>query len=297
MKGNKKYGAVVPILSMAIGLASPAVYVYAADTTTPTNIVQTAQTAQMPTAVDSFATFQGTVTSIYTINDKTMVSLQSDANTQMDFVLSENTILMGNKGFLKQDEFKVGDKIQSYYLPQMTTLLYTTQTQPVVLFKGDNGGKSVAIDFFDNNMLSAKGDLKLNVGSQNIVMDQYGQIYKGSIYDKVLAVVYASQTGSDIVQASPELIIVLDIDKSALQQPVVAVEPAPEESTKETGTVSLPLEQLSMENLPKMQFLLNAKPIETTRAYATKGNIIMVPLIKFKQKVIKHNKKNYKIKK
>lgn len=217
----------------------------------------------------AFTEFKGKITEFRDINGKTLVRVEENKDSMIDFVVDENTVIVDNSGLISIKDLKIGDELKSVYImPQITTMIYPAQLVSNVLIKVDTKSpSSVKADFFDENLLSSDRDLKLNVNPENPILNQKGQPYEGNLKNKVLLIYYTIATASLPAQTSPEKIMVLDIEKTQrdIESPVVPNVP------------SEPQDKIDHELVKTMQFFVNKTHIPTNGAYV-KGDVVMVPL-------------------
>lgn len=260
---KKNITAIGTVLIIAASAFSP---VYAMNT----NITLDPSVSYENTQINkAFTEFTGKITEFREINGRTLVRVEENKDSMIDFVVDENTVIVDKEGFISIKDLKVGDELKSVYImPQMTIMIYPAQLVSNVLIKVDNEGpSSIKVDLFDENLLSSTKDLRLNINPENPVLDQKGNPYEGSLENKSLLIYYTIVAESMPAQTTPEKIIVMDIDKTQLdielpEEPVV-----PEE----------PQDKIDHELVESMQFFVNKTHVPTSGAYM-KGDVVMVPL-------------------
>ncbi|WP_291649719.1 hypothetical protein [Clostridium sp.] len=162
--------------------------------------------------VQKFSAFSGTVTMI-----EDFYTGQNDTSTGCYKLMSLETVDMGPVNFIISPEtyfvnhvvIEVGDEVTGFYDANApVVLIYPPQYRAIVMAK-NTGAENVTVDYFNKQLMSSDGNLKLNIGPSTEVIltnDQIFNIYPGN---RNLIVVYGPTTFSIPAQTTPYKIIVL----------------------------------------------------------------------------------------
>lgn len=159
-----------------------------------------------------FASFSGKVTMIedfYTgQNDSSMgcykfMSLENVDMRIVNFIISPETY------FVNHEVIKVGDEVTGFYDANAPTILiYPPQYRAIVIAKNTES-ENVTVDYFNSELISSDGNLKLNISPSTEVFLTNDQIFNRYPGNRNLIVVYGSTTFSIPAQTTPYKIIVL----------------------------------------------------------------------------------------
>lgn len=159
-----------------------------------------------------FASFSGTVTMIedfYTgQNDSSigcykLMSLENVDMGPVNFIVSPETY------FVNHAMIEVGDEVTGFYDANAPTLLiYPPQYRAIVMAK-KTGPENVTVDYFNRELISSDGNLKLNIAPSTEVILTNDQIFNRYPGNRNLIVVYGPTTFSIPAQTTPHKIIVL----------------------------------------------------------------------------------------
>lgn len=162
--------------------------------------------------VQKFAAFSGIVTRIEDFypgqNDESagcykLMSLESKDKGPVNFVISPGAY------FVDHEVIEVGDEVTGFYDANAPAILIYPPQYPAIVIAKDTQYQNVMVDYFNNQLISSDGNLKLNIApSTEVVLtnDQPFNIYPGN---RNLIVVYGPTTMSIPAQTTPYKIIVL----------------------------------------------------------------------------------------
>ncbi|MDW8801497.1 hypothetical protein P8V03_10065 [Clostridium sp. A1-XYC3] len=168
--------------------------------------------AQWRANAQKFAAVSGTVTRIEDFNlgqdgasagCYKLMSLESKDVGPVNFVISTETYFVDHK------VVDVGDEVTGFYDANAPAILIYPPQYPAIVIAKDTEYEKVAVDYFDNQLISSDGNLKLNIApSTEIILtnDQPFNRYPGN---RNLIVVYGPTTKSIPAQTTPYKIIVL----------------------------------------------------------------------------------------
>lgn len=159
-----------------------------------------------------FASFSGTVTMIedfYTgQNDSSigcykMMSLENMDMGIVNFIISPETY------FVNHSVIELGDKVTGFYDANAPVpLIYPPQYRAIVIAKNTES-ENVTVDYFNSELISSDGNLKLNIAPSTEVILTNDQIFNRYPGNRNLIVVYGPTTFSIPAQTTPYKIIVL----------------------------------------------------------------------------------------
>lgn len=160
----------------------------------------------------NFYSFQGTVTAISDFftgqNGENegctkFFTLENEMGQIVNFVVSPSTY------FVDHAMINVGDRVTGYYDGNLPTILiYPPQYQAIVMVK-ENPNQNVKVSFFNSQLVSSDGQLRLNLSPYTRMVLTNGQRFTGNSANRDLIVIYGPSTRSIPAQTTPYRIIVL----------------------------------------------------------------------------------------
>lgn len=160
--------------------------------------------------MSQFEPVEGVVTSVAPMQSATN---DTSACTLMLTVLGQNresfsVVLAANTYVFNQEPIQRGDIITAFYDTMAPMpLIYPPQYRAVALVK-TRVGQSAMLDYFDRNLLSSDGTLKLNPSSSTDIRLQNGQRFLGTLGNQLLLVIYSATTRSIPAQTAPSDVVV-----------------------------------------------------------------------------------------
>ena len=159
----------------------------------------------------NFQYFQGTVTMIndfpISSNDEgagcyTLLSVDNGSGESVNFVVSPTTY------FVEQAMIFVGDEVTGYYDGNAPVpLIYPPQYQALVMVK-EHPYQNVKVDYFNEQLVSLDGQLKLNLSPYTPIVLRNGQAFTRDPANRNLIVIYGPSTRSIPAQTTPFQIVV-----------------------------------------------------------------------------------------
>lgn len=132
-----------------------------------------------------------------------LISVEDSKGNTVNFVVSPMTY------FVDKVVIKVGDSVIGFYDANAPVpLIYPPQYRAVVMAKV-RPYSNVKADYFDSQLVSSDGTLKLNISKQTHIVLENGQPFTGNIENRELIVVYGVTTKSIPAQTTPYKIIVM----------------------------------------------------------------------------------------
>ncbi|KMT21734.1 hypothetical protein [Clostridium cylindrosporum] len=160
----------------------------------------------------SYASFQGRVKSIedFPINQSgkdlgcyKFVSLIDNNDSIVNFIVSPTTY------FVDHVMIKVGDIVTGFYDRNAPVpLIYPPQYRALIMAKNTHY-QNVKVDYFNSNLISSDGMLKLNIAPYTSVILENGQEFTKCPINRNLIVVYGPTTKSIPAQTTPYKIVVI----------------------------------------------------------------------------------------
>ncbi|TSI02578.1 hypothetical protein [Lysinibacillus sp. BW-2-10] len=160
----------------------------------------------------NFYSFHGTVTAISDFftgqNGNSegcyrLFTLENESGSIVNFVISPSTY------FVDQQMVLVGDRVTGYYDGDLPAIfIYPPQYQALVIVK-DNPNQDVKVDYFNSQLVSTDGSLKLNLSPYTRILLTNGQPFSRYPANRDLIVLYGPTTRSIPAQTTPYRIIVL----------------------------------------------------------------------------------------
>ena len=159
----------------------------------------------------NFGAFRGRVTSI---NDFIVSQTGEGEGCYKIFTLDDgnggivNFVVSPSTYFVDQVTVSIGDIVTGYYdLNAPVPLIYPPQYRAIIMVK-DSPYFNVKVDFFDNQLVSSDGELRLNVSPNTQIVAQNSQTFTSNPANRNLIVIYGPSTFSIPAQTTPYRIIV-----------------------------------------------------------------------------------------
>ncbi|MEC2075651.1 hypothetical protein [Metabacillus fastidiosus] len=159
----------------------------------------------------NFNSFHGTVTMIsdFIIGQNgegegcyKLMSVENGSGAIVNFVVSPTTY------FVDHLMVAAGDKVTGYYDGNAPVpLIYPPQYQALVIVK-DTPYQNVKVDYFDSQLESSDGQLRLNLSPYTQIVLTNGQHFSKNPTNRNLIVIYGAVTKSIPAQTTPYRIIV-----------------------------------------------------------------------------------------
>ena len=131
-----------------------------------------------------------------------MTVQNSDGNT-VNFVITPTTY------FVDHINISVGNPVIGFYdLNAPVPLIYPPQYRAVVMARLTQN-QNVKVDFFNNQLISSDGTLKLIIGSFTQIIQENGQVFTANPANRNLIVVFGASTKSIPAQTVPYKVIVM----------------------------------------------------------------------------------------
>lgn len=132
-----------------------------------------------------------------------IITVQGADGNIVNFIINPTTY------FVNHEMMLVGDRVIGYYnLNAPVPLIYPPQLHAIVMAKLV-AEYNLKVDYFDENLISRDGFLKLNIGPNTQVVLENGQPFSYNPANNDLIVLYGPTTRSIPAQTTPYKIIVI----------------------------------------------------------------------------------------
>lgn len=132
-----------------------------------------------------------------------MLSVDNGYGDVVNFVVEPNTY------FVNHEVVSIGDSVTGFYDANAPVpLIFPPQYAAIVIAK-NTPAHSVTVDFFNRQLVSSDGNLKLNISLDTQILLENGQLFNRNPANRNLIVVYGATTRSIPAQTTPSQIIVL----------------------------------------------------------------------------------------
>jgi len=157
-----------------------------------------------------FNSFRGVVSEISILNDN---------NNYWNYILVENgegtianLVVTPDTYFVYNTMISVGSVITGYFAANAPVpMIYPPQYYTMVVAV-EPLWQIIKVDYFDENLVSMDGMLKLDIGNRTEIITQDGNVYDGDLGNRLLVVYYGVSTRSIPAIAIPLKVVVLDAD-------------------------------------------------------------------------------------
>lgn len=120
-----------------------------------------------------------------------------------------NVVVSGDTAVIDHVRLRPGMRVAAFYDTNLPTPAVYPPQYRAELVAPLRRGQQVMLDYFNDQMESADGSLKLNIGPMTNVMTMNGQPYTCSPENRELLVFYTAATFSMPAQTTPQRVIVM----------------------------------------------------------------------------------------
>lgn len=160
--------------------------------------------------MENFRSFSGVVTMINDFgggNNQTgcyhLITIDNGQGMLVNFVVEPETYVVEHM------MIRVGDRVTGFYDANVPVpLIYPPQYRAVVMTV-DLPDRYVTVDYFNEQLESSDGMLRLNISPQTAILLENGQRFTGNIANRNLIVSYGATTKSIPAQTVPYEIVVM----------------------------------------------------------------------------------------
>lgn len=132
-----------------------------------------------------------------------LVSVVNEASAPVNFVVSPDTYVVDHV------MLKIGDFVTGYYDGDAPAILIYPPQYPALVMVKETPRQNVKVSFFNDDLVSSDGQLKLNLTPQVPIVLTNGQAFTQNVAGRNLIVSYGPATKSIPAQTTPYKIIVL----------------------------------------------------------------------------------------
>lgn len=132
-----------------------------------------------------------------------MFSVVDRQGAVVNFVVEPDTY------FVDHALVNVGDRVIGFYDADAPAILIYPPQYPAIVMAKEEEGRFVKVDFFNEQLVSSDGNLRLNISDQTAIRLENGQAFTGNLGNRNLVVVYSATTRSIPAQTTPSQVIVL----------------------------------------------------------------------------------------
>ena len=156
----------------------------------------------------NFFSFSGTVAAIdeFPIDNgegcTQLMSVQNANGEVVNFVVSPTTY------FVDQAMVSIGDRVTGYYDGNAPAILIYPPQYPALVVVKESPYQNVKVGYFDNQLVSSDGQLKLNLSPLTSIILRNGQRFTQYPAGRNLIVIYGASTRSIPAQTTPSTIVV-----------------------------------------------------------------------------------------
>ncbi|MDF2589776.1 MAG: hypothetical protein K0S41_3617 [Anaerocolumna sp.] len=155
-----------------------------------------------------FSHFTGIVREINILNynfySTNYVLVENSDGEIANLIISEDTY------FVYDGMITVGSIITGYFPTNAPVPLIYPPQYYVMVVKVEPVWQQIKVDYFDDDLVSADGVLKLEIGDHTNIITQDGEPYTGDLENRLLVVYYGVSTRSIPAIAIPLQVVVLD---------------------------------------------------------------------------------------
>ncbi|WP_078381891.1 hypothetical protein [Sutcliffiella halmapala] len=129
-------------------------------------------------------------------------SVENGAGSMVNFIVSPTTY------FIDHARVSIGDRITGYHDANAPVpLIYPPRYNALIIVK-ENNSQNVKVDYFNEQLVSRDGQLKLNISLYTQILIANGQPFTGNLANRNLIVIYGPATKSIPAQTMPYKVIV-----------------------------------------------------------------------------------------
>ena len=132
-----------------------------------------------------------------------LLAVDNGNGNMVNFVVAPDTY------FVNHEVVSIGDRVTGFYDANAPApLIFPPQYRAIVMAK-DSPAQNVTVDFFNRQLESSDGNLRLNISLDTQILLENGQLFNRNPGNRNLIVVYGATTRSIPAQTTPSQIIVM----------------------------------------------------------------------------------------
>lgn len=158
-----------------------------------------------------FQSFNGVVTMIddFPIGQNNEAGCYKLISVDNGYGMSVNFVAAPNTYFVDHVMVAVGDRITGFYDANAPAILIFPPQFRAIVIAQETTYQDVKVDFFNSQLESSDGTLKLTISPYTQILLENGQAFSGNIANRNLIVVYGATTRSIPAETTPHKIIVI----------------------------------------------------------------------------------------
>lgn len=132
-----------------------------------------------------------------------LFTVENETGNIVNFIISPDTY------FVDHEAVKVGDPVTGFYdADAPVALIFPPQYSAIVMVK-ETAKQNVKVSFFNRQLVSSDGNLKLNLAPNTKILLENGQRFTRHPANRNLIVIYSATTRSIPAQTTPSKVIVM----------------------------------------------------------------------------------------
>ena len=190
--------------------------------------------------------FEGKVEEIEETDDYYRILVRKDTDEGLDVLwayIHEDMLLLSEKNMTDavKEDIEVGMEVSViYHKTTVMALSYPPLLGPDVVLLHDGAEHSTYVEYFDEDLLSADGSLRLNISDETEIVDFEGNVLtKEDIFERDLVIFYSIVLESYPAQTTPHKVIVMPEREE--ETPNAAIILTEEVITTDEGVKMIPL--------------------------------------------------------
>ncbi|PKM49425.1 MAG: hypothetical protein CVV02_16300 [Firmicutes bacterium HGW-Firmicutes-7] len=150
------------------------------------------------TEINDFFTSENELVGCYKL-----MTVQNREGNIVNFVVSPSTY------FVDHTTMEIGNPVIGFYDSDAPVpLIYPPQYKALVMSRTSRT-HNIKVDFFNNQLISSDGLLKLNIAPSTQILLENAQTFTQNLKNRYLIIIYGSTTRSIPAQTTPYLVIVM----------------------------------------------------------------------------------------
>jgi hypothetical protein len=132
-----------------------------------------------------------------------LMTVTASQDDVVNFVVTPKTYIVSHV------MLQTGDDVIGFYDADAPAILIYPPQYPSIVMARRSAFSDIKVDFFDDQLISSDGQLKLNISPITLVILENGQAYTGDLRNRILTVVYGATTRSIPAQTTPLKVVVM----------------------------------------------------------------------------------------
>jgi hypothetical protein len=156
-----------------------------------------------------FGSFSGRITAISEYPSEQaagctkLMTVTASKDDVVNFVVTPKTYIVSHV------MLQTGDEVIGFYDADAPAILIYPPQYPAIVMARRSAFSDIKVDYFDDQLISSDGQLKLNIAPLTLVILENGQVFTGDLRNRLLTVVYGATTRSIPAQTTPLKVVVM----------------------------------------------------------------------------------------